>query len=63
MSIKIKIISIKNHLLTKYIRLKDLNMKNETQNRYKQYEIVCLICWQKVKYVTLQSTSKTTLMI
>ena len=45
------------------MRLKDLNMKNEAQNRYKQYEIVCLICWQKVKYVTLQSTSKTTLMI
>ena len=32
-----KFVSIKNSLLTKYITLKDLIMKNETQTNYKQY--------------------------
>ena len=32
-----KSISIKNHLLTKYIKLKDVTLKNEAQIKYKQY--------------------------
>ena len=32
-----KYISIKNHLLTKYIKLKDVTLKNEAQVKYKQY--------------------------
>ena len=32
-----KSISIKNHLLTKYIKLKDVTFKNEAQIKYKQY--------------------------
>ena len=32
-----KLISIKNHLLTKYIKLKDVTLKNEAQIKYKQY--------------------------
>ena len=32
-----KSISIKNHLLTKYIKLKNVTLKNETQIKYKQY--------------------------
>ena len=32
-----KPISIKNHLLTKYIKLKDITLKNEAQIKYKQY--------------------------
>ena len=30
-------IPIKNHLLTKYIKLKDVTLKNEAQIKYKQY--------------------------
>ena len=32
-----KSISIKNHLLTKYIKLRNVTLKNETQIKYKQY--------------------------
>ena len=32
-----KSISIKNHLFTKYIKLKDVTFKNEAQIKYKQY--------------------------
>ena len=32
-----KSISIKSHLLTKYIKLKDVTLKNATQTKYKQY--------------------------
>ena len=32
-----KSISIKNHLLTKYIKLKDVTLKNKAQIKYKQY--------------------------
>ena len=32
-----KSISIKNHLLTKYIKLKDVTLKKEVQIKYKQY--------------------------
>ena len=32
-----KSISIKNHLLTKYIKLKYVTLKNEAQIKYKQY--------------------------
>ena len=32
-----KSISIKNHLLTKYIKLIDVTLKNEVQIKYKQY--------------------------
>ena len=32
-----KSISIKNRLLTKYIKLKDVTLKNEAQIKYKQY--------------------------
>ena len=32
-----KSISIKNHLLTKYIKLKNVTLKNKTQIKYKQY--------------------------
>ena len=32
-----KSVSIKNHLLTKYIKLKDVTLKNEAQIKYKQY--------------------------
>ena len=32
-----KSISIKNHLLAKYIKLKDVTLKNEAQIKYKQY--------------------------
>ena len=32
-----KSIFIKNHLLTKYIKLKDVTLKNEAQIKYKQY--------------------------
>ena len=32
-----KSVSIKNHLLTKYVKLKDVTLKNEAQIEYKQY--------------------------
>ena len=52
-----------NNLLTKDIRLIYITMKNESQTKYKHLGIYCLLYWEKVKDVTLQSTSKTTLMI
>ena len=32
-----KLVSIKNHLLTKYIKLKDVTLKNEAQTKCKRY--------------------------
>ena len=38
-----KSISIKNHLLTKSIKLKDATLKNEAQIKYKQYRNLFLL--------------------
>ena len=49
-----KSVSIKNHLLTKYIKLKDVTIKSEAQIKYKQYRnlLSTLIKENKKSYLT-----------
>ena len=44
-----KSVSIKNDLITKYIKLKDVNLKTEAQIKYKQYRNLLSILMKKSK--------------
>ena len=55
-----KSISIKNHLLTKYIKLKDVTLKKEAQIKYKQYRNLFSTLMKESKKFLLQTISKTT---
>ena len=55
-----KSISVKNHRVTKYIKLKDVTLKNEGQIKYKQYRNLLSTLMKKVKNLILQIISKIT---
>ena len=54
-----KSISIKNHLLTKYIKLKDVTLKNEAQIKYKQYRNLLSTLMKERCLTELQGTANT----
>ena len=55
-----KSISIKNHLLTKCIKLKDVTLKKEAQIKYKQYRNLFSTLMKESKKFLSQTISKTT---
>ena len=54
-----KSISIKNRLLTKYIKLKDVTLKNEAQIKYKQYRNLLSTLMKERCLTELQGTANT----
>lgn len=55
--------SIKNILITKYMKSNCLALKKEIQTKYIQQRNYDPCHWGKAKYLTLQNISKTTLII
>ena len=55
-----KSISIKSHLLTKCIKLKDVTLKKEAQIKYKQYRNLFSTLMKESKKFLSQTISKTT---
>ena len=55
-----KSISIKNHLLTQCIKLKDVTLKKEAQIKYKQYRNLFSTLMKESKKFLSQTISKTT---
>ena len=51
---------IKNHLLTKDIKLKDVTLKNEVQIKYKQYRNLLFTLMKENKNLISKIISKTT---